>query len=226
MESSASKPRFASRSWNCLCECGTHVKLKSSDLTSAKGYRSCGCYWDDTLVGTKVNSLSIIGKKGSNYNCICDCGRSCVVKCAYVKNGTRKDCKCSNMDSPSPGRKHIDAETSIYTGLTNQCRSAARQRGIEYSLSHSEYKSIVSMECLYCGHPGDKRYSKRKGNSDLFIVANGVDRINNKIGYILENCVACCFTCNIIKNNQNVGSFIEQCKRISDRCYDLLDFMP
>jgi hypothetical protein len=36
---------------------------------------------------------------------------------------------------------------------------------------------------------------------------NGVDRIDNSIGYTKENCVPCCTICNWAKSNRGVDEF-------------------
>jgi len=43
---------------------------------------------------------------------------------------------------------------------------------------------------------------------------NGVDRVNNKIGYRVDNCVPCCSVCNIMKNTLGVADFLAHVQRI------------
>ena len=38
---------------------------------------------------------------------------------------------------------------------------------------------------------------------------NGIDRVDNKIGYTLKNCVTCCKYCNNAKKDNDVDEFKE-----------------
>lgn len=67
----------------------------------------------------------------------------------------------------------------------------AKRREHEWALTHEEYRSIISKPCYYCefqlGTPSK--------------VSAGLDRLDSKIGYTKDNVVACCYTCNCIKND-------------------------
>ena len=60
-------------------------------------------------------------------------------------------------------------------------------------LSESEFDSITGKACYYCGNEGP----------------NGIDRLDNTRGYVLDNCVPCCKHCNYVKSNLSVGVFKE-----------------
>jgi len=68
-------------------------------------------------------------------------------------------------------------------------RNQATRRKIEMLLTLEEYKSIISKPCFYCnyllGSPVEK--------------GCGIDRLNNNIGYTVDNSVSCCRICNQIK---------------------------
>jgi hypothetical protein len=44
---------------------------------------------------------------------------------------------------------------------------------------------------------------------------NGIDRINNKIAYIIKNCVSCCSVCNFMKRDISKDVFINKCIEIA-----------
>lgn len=73
---------------------------------------------------------------------------------------------------------------------------SAKKRNIEWSLTSSEFKKLYSSDCYYCG------CKSLKGSY------NGIDRINNDIGYLNENCVPCCEHCNFYKRNFTVDKFL------------------
>ena len=53
------------------------------------------------------------------------------------------------------------------------------------------------------------RYKERDG-----VKYNGVDRINSSDGYIADNCVPCCETCNRMKMDHDLHDFLEHVKKI------------
>lgn len=80
-----------------------------------------------------------------------------------------------------------------------QYRSKARQRGFIFTLTKEEFGLLVSQSCVYCG-------SKE---------SIGVDRIDNDLGYSIENCSTCCTMCNMMKKNFSLESFLGQCRKIT-----------
>ena len=66
---------------------------------------------------------------------------------------------------------------------------SAKRRNIDFNLSMEEYESAISNACYYCqnviGNPVK--------------CGGGLDRLDNSLGYIPGNVVACCNICNSIK---------------------------
>ena len=48
------------------------------------------------------------------------------------------------------------------------------------------------------------------------IFTNGIDRVNNKLGYLLGNVVACCNACNVSKMERTESEFEEWALRLAD----------
>ena len=67
-------------------------------------------------------------------------------------------------------------------------KSNAAVRGIEFDLSLHEFKKLRERggSCIYC-----------KRNNVMF----SIDRKNNDLGYISENCVLSCLRCNLLRSN-------------------------
>lgn len=82
---------------------------------------------------------------------------------------------------------------------------SAGKRGYEFSLTHDEIKKlIVGAPCFYCGKkPMYSEYIKDCGK----IVFNGIDRVDNSLGYVSGNVVACCKQCNTMKSNVSLKKF-------------------
>ena len=48
-------------------------------------------------------------------------------------------------------------------------------------------------------------------------VYNGIDRVDNSVGYTIDNCVSCCGMCNFMKRSYNQLDFINQAIKISNK---------
>jgi|SRR5580698_3139104 hypothetical protein len=70
----------------------------------------------------------------------------------------------------------------------SQCRAGAKARDIVFDLTFEQYCEIVANPCAY-GAEG--------AISDVVM---GVDRKDSILGYVVENCVACCSFHNYIKS--------------------------
>lgn len=92
-------------------------------------------------------------------------------------------------------------------------RSRAKKKRLAWQLTLEEFCAIVSKKCAYCG----KRPASRQvhaGGKQFTTLAVGVDRKNNKKGYVLSNCVPCCWACNNFKGSLTSAQFLKQVKRI------------
>lgn len=70
------------------------------------------------------------------------------------------------------------------TYIHKQYKANAKHRDYEFLLTIDDFQKLITAECHYCG------------DSDVKL---GYDRINNQIGYTLENVVPCCWKCNHMK---------------------------
>lgn len=74
----------------------------------------------------------------------------------------------------------------------------AKRRKIKFELGTDEFTMLVTNECIYCG-----------ATKDI-----GVDRIDCRRGYVIDNCVSCCSMCNFFKRTYTKNKFINHVKRI------------
>jgi hypothetical protein len=83
--------------------------------------------------------------------------------------------------------------------------SESLKRGYgDFQLNFDDFKELVTSPCHYC---------KIKKESE----AIGIDRVNNDIGYVKENCVPACWKCNRMKHFYHPAFFIEKCKIIAKK---------
>ena len=76
-----------------------------------------------------------------------------------------------------------DTSSSFWQLRNYEMRSRAKDRGLEFKLTVPQIKELKEGVCIYCG------------SKDRITI----DRKNNTIGYIYDNCVSACFKCNFFK---------------------------
>lgn len=85
-------------------------------------------------------------------------------------------------------------------------QKSASQRDKEWGLDKHIAGTLFLMPCNYCG----REASKETG-------LNGIDRVNNSVGYRPDNVVSCCGECNAIKGRHSLFAWLENCIRVSRR---------
>lgn len=97
--------------WECLCDCGNKIKVRSWNLISNKTC-SCGCarsesarlYHNKNLQGQRFGKLTVLealpfepDKSGNVYwKCRCDCGNETILYTSLLTQGI-SSCGCLNM---------------------------------------------------------------------------------------------------------------------------------
>jgi hypothetical protein len=94
-------------------------------------------------------------------------------------------------------------------------RSRAEKKELEFAITNDNYKYIILQDCYLCG--------KKSTDTNT----NGIDRVDNTIGYTIANCKACCKECNHMKNQYPLDSLLEKIERIEDNWNDrILPYLP
>lgn len=134
----------------------------------------------------------------------CDCQNLSLHEAYRVKNGQITSCGC--------GRRVQDILLSSIKDLYTTYKYGAKSRGIKFELDFEVFNKLVQANCFYCGISGQLRKSRMRNK--IQVTMNGIDRIDSKKSYILDNCVTCCKTCNRMKNDLHRKDFIDQCGKI------------
>lgn len=94
----------------------------------------------------------------------------------------KKRKKKERMTGFGVGRRYLRKKPSLSTYT-----KGARNKNREWRLTEDRFDELVSMSCHYCG-------------AEPFMY-NGIDRMDNEIGYIEGNVVPCCSSCNYFKRD-------------------------
>lgn len=169
------------------------------------------------IIGKKFNLLTAINFEGyiwrrknnvARWKFRCDCGVEKTLDASSVIRGRTKSCGCLqiiNLKKRHTGNFAINKSYQCY-------RYWAKKRGYSFNLKIEEFTKIILQPCHYCGDKSSK-ILQNKGK-DVLVEANGVDRLNSKIGYEVSNCVPCCGMCNKMKSIFIESEFLNQCLKI------------
>lgn len=137
-------------------------------------------------------------------NCV-----SCCQMCNYMKVNLSANIFVERAEHIATFHKKINglycphAYKDIMSVNYATCKFSANSRKINFDLTKEAFYEKRKECCYLCG----------KENSETH--QNGLDRIDSAIGYIETNLHSCCGSCNYMKNNYSLESFLEKCTLIA-----------
>jgi hypothetical protein len=155
------------------------------------------------LIGRRYGHLVVTGlgeqRRTSGDNSVvtwvaqCDCGKTRQVDAANLRNGGTTSCGSEN--GCEYARKHLKTpkertDAHLRRIWLHYFHRAKRKR-ITFTLTQDEIETVVFLDCWYCGAP--------PSNRTVFGLYSGIDRIDNNLGYVIDNVRPCCYLCNTIK---------------------------
>jgi len=157
------------------------------------------------------NGMTIYGgHRRSIVKTRCDCGEEVFKLRTNLLHGKVKSCGClrqeimAKIGSLGLNRKPFGHAAKHAT--FDVCRRRAERRGIAFCLTETEFLSITSLNCFYCGSPPANVSKSGVYNGDY--VYNGIDRVNSELGYVVGNCVPACIICNRAKSDLPLEEFL------------------
>ena len=177
------------------------------DIVDEKGFN--GIDRTNQSVGYIQSNLSISDgwttERSQVGNCV-----SCCAMCNWLKGSLDSATFIKRMQHIYSFQKDADKKMHPECFPDAKCvsyasyRSRAEKKSLKFAITHDDYKSIIQQDCYLCG----------KSTTETNI--NGVDRMDNTVGYTLENCKACCKECNHMKNNFALEVLLAKLERIQD----------
>jgi hypothetical protein len=168
-------------------------------------------------VGDVYNRLTVISYHHTDHHprkfwvCKCVCGGTVVTHSGSLRSGNTKSCGCLAKDVMAMKRKPNNGSEITAVILGYKRHAAARK--LRWGLSRDDVVSVIFMACHYCGSAPSNVKKTRNTVAPLFY--NGIDRINNSIGYEFNNIVPCCAICNRAKGAASVDEFKEWAVRLA-----------
>lgn len=180
------------------------------------------------MLGRQFNSWLVLSEVpgsgkvtgGVKWICKClECKDDYIVSGANLRSGLSKrcvKCGCGHSHSKQIGqtRTKRTSQESAYYYLYLQLKKSAKKRKLEWRLTEQAVKEIVNKNCIYCGtkpslkcNPLKHQGLSQRHTDGAVVYRNGIDRINSSIGYLPDNCVPACETCNKAKLDYSFDDF-------------------
>lgn len=141
----------------------------------------------------------------------------------HLKRDRTISCGCSQRDSSkwkSIGPKkmgwRLEPGEAAFNDLYYQYKRTALQRNLDFSLSEQIFRDLTKQNCYYCGRE-PHRIKKGQGKTSGDYIYNGIDRVDNSLGYTKTNVVSCCFDCNSAKNCLSTEEFLQLIENIYNK---------
>ena len=156
------------------------------DIVDEKGFN--GIDRMNQSVGYIQSNLSISDglttERSQVGNCVSCCAmcnwlKGSLDSATFIKRARHIHSFQKNNDKKTHSECFPDAKCASYASY----RSRADKKQLEFAISNDDYKSIIQQDCYLCG----------KASSETHL--NGIDRVDNAVGYVAENCKACCKEC-------------------------------
>lgn len=153
----------------------------------------------------------LCGRNRKFYQCRCSCDDKTIswVNRQELTSGRSAGCRCKVKNY-----RYLERGESCLRGFYNSYKRAALNRNLKFDLSKTYFTTLVFNRCCYClSLPYQTRRIGRGSNG--YIIANGIDRVMNDVGYIRNNVVSCCTVCNYAKHSMSISDFSRWLIRLS-----------
>jgi hypothetical protein len=104
----------------------------------------------------------------------------------------------------------------FYNHLIQQLSKKARHRGLAWMLEPELVLKLIKQPCYLCGAPPSNRFKSLKRGTweGRVIIYQGIDRVNNKLGYVEGNVKPCCKKCNMMKVDSTLSGLKKHIQKI------------
>lgn len=179
------------------------------------------------FIGFKSGKLTVIAfygyqRKGTKQRrrpfwlCQCECGNSKVVDNSNLLSGNIQSCGCLHKERIKELHKKTVKPDAPFYSLLKEYQRGAKDRGFSWELTEEQFRNITSSNCYYCNEEPSKIRDSNGGikYKGIPYKYNGIDRVDNRLGYTIQNTVPCCWMCNMLKGSFGKDEFINKLKQI------------
>jgi hypothetical protein len=180
------------------------------------------------IPGTRFGKLLITGITDFSgghrrYQCYCACGNHRFVRATKLRCGVIEECSiCAKKNAAIKGgrTRRLPGTEAAVRQLFAEYKTNARRRNLRFDLNVEQFLRLCCSACFFCGEEPRSSYYPKGGGTPL--LRNGIDRRDNRKGYLEDNCVAACATCNYAKREMGTAQFLEWVRRVAKHHVGLL----
>jgi hypothetical protein len=174
-------PRYKSRIWEVVCECGNTSEVRATQLTQAKTRMCMDCARVEKVIdltGQRFGKWTVIKRnpeirKKAYWLCECTCGVKKEIRSTALRSGNSRGCgKCLGRGKriPMEGRKFGQL---IVLRYDENCPKSGFWVvrcgcGLEYSVMGSWLRSGKAKSCHHCHHE-ELGKSRRKNDQEVIL---------------------------------------------------------
>jgi hypothetical protein len=168
------------------------------------------CYYCGVIQCRGLEQFNGIDRDNNMIGYLLDNCVSCCKMCNYMKNTLSGRVFVSRVEHILTFNKHINGNLFPELFADHSCcyssyKHRAHERQIDFMIAKQEFESLTASSCYLCG--------KKNSNSHK----NGIDRYDNNLGYLIENCRTCCGECNYMKREYTYNDVFDKFKMIYER---------
>ena len=162
------------------------------------------------IPGQKFHKLTFIKETEFRVNkqilCLvkCDCGTEKLIRKHDLIFET-KSCGCLTKERIGNLNK-LKPQEAAFNSLFHSYKTRAQKLSVEFKLTIEQFRNIINRNCIYC----NKSPSNNKKSANGILVYNGIDRLNNNLGYTIDNTEPCCGQCNKMKLTYSWEEFVHK----------------
>ena len=156
------------------------------------------------------------------WECECQCKlkKTILASTSNLRKGATRSCGClvkeacsKNLHKAQQSRKLPEGHAARNNFLSLY-KIGARRKNLEWTLTDERAFILAEQNCYYCGEPPSQVIKPKYANGKY--IHNGIDRVDSSKGYIENNCVPCCKTCNWAKRAMTQKDFYDWIARVSN----------
>jgi hypothetical protein len=223
---------------NICLHCEKPIVLREGQRPSAaraKKYCSPECWYAVSggkyhakfalKAGDKFNRLTVrreVYKSSQRlyvYECECECGESTTTRGDFLKAGIVKSCGClvKEVAARNGRNSRLPDGVASRNKLIRSYKRGAKHRNLTFQLTPTEMDTLFKAPCHYCGSdPAQVAFNSNIHNpAGSAFVYNGIDRVDNSLGYVSDNVCTCCYICNRMKHTLGIKEFEQAVAKIA-----------
>ena len=190
--------------------CYDHIRGCRAQLDPSYPFSKCRDCLDKESASDRKRRHEAMSANPSN-----DAYKICTICCkeqdlsmfVYDDDTFTKTCQtCRSQNKVQNARRDRDhrnlwTRTNLNRAFYSYQRDAEK-RDIRFYLTKDEFMEIIKEKCVYCGDISEEKQF------------NGIDRVDSKGHYTIDNCVSACTLCNYLKHAMPVELFFQRIEHI------------